>query len=93
VSDCFCASLAELSVLSDDPHEETRLRRTLFGIEIQRWRLASTIVVPDGGVGGPPCDASGIAGAIPRAVRIDESTLENITSEGPPTRRVAHEPA
>ena len=42
MSGCFCAALAELSVLSDDPREETRLRRTLFGIEIQRWRLAST---------------------------------------------------
>jgi hypothetical protein len=92
VSGCFCAALAELSVLSDDPREETRLRRTLFGIEIQRWRLASTIVVPDTG-SGPACDASGIAGAIPRAIRVDESTLENITADSLPTRRVAHEPA
>ena len=90
---CVCAALAELSVLSDDPREETLLRRTLFGIEIQRWRLASTIVVPDGGANSPACDESGIVGAIPRAVRVDESTLENITAEGLPTRRVAHEPA
>ena len=93
MSGCFCAALAELSVLSDDPREETRLRRTLFGIEIQRWRLASTIVVPEGGANGPACDASGIAGAIPRAVRVDESTLENITADDFPTQRVAHEPA
>jgi len=90
---CFCAALAELSVLSDDLREETRLRRTLFGIEIQRWRLASTIVVPDGGANGPAHDASGIAGAIPHAIRVDESTLENITADGLPSRRVAYEPA
>lgn len=93
MSGCFCAALAELSVLSDDPREETRLRRTLFGIEIQRWRLASTIVVPDAGATGPASDAPGIAGAIPRAVRADESTLENITVDDLPTQRVAHEPA
>lgn len=93
MSGCFCAALAELSVVSDDPREETRLRRTLFGIEIQRWRLASTIVVPDDGASGPVSDASGIAGAIPRAVRVDESTLENITAEDLPTQRVANEPA
>ena len=93
MSDCFCAALAELSVLADDPREETRLRRTLFGIEIQRWRLASTIVVPEGGANGPARGATGIAGAIPRAVRVDESTLENITAHGLPTRRLAHEPA
>lgn len=93
MSGCFCAALAELSVLSDDPREETRLRRTLFGIEIQRWRLASTIVLPDGGAAGPACDATGLAGAIPRAIRVDESTLENLTSDGLPTRRLAHDPA
>jgi hypothetical protein len=92
VNGCFCAALAELSVLSDDPREETRLRRTSFGIEIQRWRLASTVVVPHGGA-GPASDVGGIAGAIPRAIRSDESTLENIMSDGFPTLRVAHEPA
>jgi hypothetical protein len=92
VSGCFCAALAELSVLSNDPREETRLRRTLFGIEIQRWRLASTIVVPDGGVGGSACDARDLVGAVPRAVRVDESTIENITTEPLPTACVSHEP-
>ena len=90
---CFCAALAELSVLSDDLREETRLRRTFFGIEIQRWRLASTIVVPDASGNGPASDASGIAGAIPRAIRVDESNIENITADGLHTRLVAHEPA
>ncbi len=93
MSGCFCAALAELSVLADDPREETRLRRTRFGIEIQRWRLASSVVVPDGGTNGSAWDASDIAGAIPRVLRDDESTLENITAEGLPTPRVAHEPA
>ena len=93
MSDCFCAALAELSVLSNDPREETRLRRTLFGIEIQRWRLASTIVVPDGGVGGSACDARALVGAVPRAVRVDESTIENITTEPLRTACVSHEPS
>ena len=93
MSDCFCAALAELSVLADDPREETRLRRTLFGIEIQRWRLASTIVVPDGGANGPARDATGIAGSIPRAVRVEEPTLENTMADDFPYQRVAHEPA
>jgi hypothetical protein len=93
VNGCFCAALAELSVLSDDPREETRLRRTLFGIEIQRWRLASTIVVPDGGTAGAASDARDFVGAIPRAVRVDESTIENITTEPVPGGRVSHEPA
>ncbi len=90
---CFCAALAELSVLSDDPREETRLRRTLFGIEIQRWRLASTIVVPNGGTGGAACDARDFVGAVPRAVRVDESTIEMITTEPVPPGPVSHEPA
>lgn len=90
---CFCAALAELPVLSGDPREETRLRRTPFGIEIQRWRLASTIVIPDDGAGGPPADARGIAGAIPRAVSLDEPTLEHATSVSSPAERAAHEPA
>jgi hypothetical protein len=81
VNGCFCAALAQLSVLSDDLREETRLRRTLFGIEIQRWRLASTIVVPEGGTGGAACDARALAGAVPRAVRVDESTIENLTTD------------
>jgi hypothetical protein len=93
VSGCFCAALAELSVLSDDSREETRLRRTRFGIEIQRWRLASTLVVPDGGANGPACDASGIAGAIPLALKDDDSTLENIMTDGLSTGRVTHESA
>jgi hypothetical protein len=94
VSACFCAALAELSVLSDDPREETRLRRTIFGIEIQRWRLASTILVPEGGAGSAPAfDARGLAGAIPRAVQIDESTLENVADDSSPARRLAHEHA
>jgi hypothetical protein len=93
VSGCFCAALAELSVLSDDPREETRLRRTLFGIEIQRWRLASTIVVPDGGAAGTACDARDLVGAVPRAVRVDESTIENLTTEPTPAGRESHEPA
>lgn len=91
MSGCFCAALAELSVLSDDPREETRLRRTVFGIEIQRWRLASTIVIPEGG--GPACNADGMAGAIPRAASFEESTLENVTTHALPTGRLAHEPA
>ena len=93
MSGCFCAALAELSVLSNDPREETRLRRTLFGIEIQRWRLASTIVVPDGGVGGAACDARDLVGAVPRAMRIDESTIENITTDSLPTACLSHESA
>ena len=92
MSGCFCAALAELSVLSDDPREETRLRRTSFGIEIQRWRLASTFVVPHGGA-GPASDAGGMVGAIPHSIRSDESTLENITADDLPNLRVAHEPA
>lgn len=92
MSRCFCAALAGLSVLSDDPLEETRLRRTAFGIEIQRWRLASTFVVPHGGT-GPASDVCGVAGAIPRGIRVDESTLENIRADHFPTPRVAHEPA
>ena len=90
---CFCAALAELSVLSDDPREETRLRRTLFGIEIQRWRLASTIVIPDGGAAGAACDARDLVGAVPLAVRVDQSTIENITTEPLSATRVSHEPA
>ena len=94
MSACFCAALAELSVLSGDPREETRLRRTTFGIEIQRWRLASTIVLPEGGASGAPaCDASETVGAIPRAIRIDESTLENVTDDHLPARRLGHEHA
>lgn len=90
---CFCAALAELSVLSDDPREETRLRRTVFGIEIQRWLLASTTVIPDGGTAGAACDARDLVGAVPRAVRVDESTIENITNEPLPTACVSHESA
>ncbi|MEO8211695.1 MAG: hypothetical protein ABI560_00795 [Myxococcales bacterium] len=93
MSDCFCAALAQLAVLADDPREETRLRRTLFGIEIQRWRLASTIVVPDGGVNGPARDEAGIVGASPRAVRVEEPTLENTMADDLPYRLVAHGPA
>lgn len=79
MSRCFCRALAELSVLSDDPREETRLRRTIFGIEIQHWRLASTIVIPEGG--GPGCNSEGMAGAIPRVARLDESTVENLATD------------
>ena len=91
---CFCGALAELSVLSDDPREETRLRRTMFGIEIQCWRLASTIVLPDGSSSGSPaCDQTSMAGAVPRAVRIDESTVENVTLDCSPARQRAHDHA
>jgi hypothetical protein len=87
VSACFCAALAELSVQSDDPREETRLRRTMFGIEIQRWRLSSTILVPDDSPeGSPAVDTSALVGAFPRAVRIDESTVEDLTIDRRPAR-------
>ena len=91
MSRCFCPALAELAVLSDDPREETRLRRTVFGIEIQHWRLASTIVIPEGG--GPAGTVDGMAGAIPRTSRLEDSTLENVTTDAAPSGRVAHEPA
>ena len=91
MSRCVCAALAELSVLSGDPREETRLRRTVFGIEIQHWRLASTILIPEGG--GPACNADGMAGAIPRAARLEESTLEDVTTDALSAARLAHEPA
>ena len=91
---CFCGALADLSVLSDDPREETRLRRTMFGIEIQCWRLASTIVVPDGSSGGSPsCEQIGMAGAIPHAARSDESTVENVTFDCSRARPRAHDHA
>ena len=89
MSRCFCPALAELSVLSDDPREETRLRRTVFGIEIQHWRLASTIVIPEGGGPAGTLDA----GAIPRAARLEDSTLESVTTDALSTARLAHEPA
>ena len=91
MSRCVCAALAELSVLSDDPREETRLRRTVFGIEIQHWRLASTIVIPEGG--GPASNEDSLAGAIPRAASMEESTLENVATDAIPIGRLAHEPA
>ena len=88
---CFCAALGELTVLSDDPREETRLRRTVFGIEIQHWRLASMIVIPEGG--GPASNEDSLAGAIPRAASIEEPTLENVTTDALPIGRLAHESA
>ncbi len=91
MSGCFCAALGELTVLSDDPREETRLRRTMFGIEIQHWRLASMIVIPEGG--GPASNEDSLAGAIPRRASMEESTLENVTTDPLPTGRLAHEPA
>lgn len=91
---CFCGALADLSVLSDDPREETRLRRTMFGIEIQCWRLASTIVVPDGSSSGSPsCEQISMAGAVPRAVRSDEPTVQNVTLDRSPARPRAHDNA
>ena len=88
---CFCAALGELTVLSDDPREETRLRRTVFGIEIQHWRLASMIVIPEGG--GPASNEDGLAGTIPCAASMEESTLGNVTTDALPIERLAHEPA
>ena len=90
---CLCAALADLAVLSYDPREETRLRRTLFGIEIQRWRLASTMVIPDAGTTGAACDAHAPAGDVPRAGRGDKSKNENIRTEALPTACGSHEPA
>ena len=92
MSACFCSALVDLSVLSDDPREETRLRQTSFGIEVQRWRLASTVFIPDCSEGGSPaCDASAAAGAIPGAVRDDQSTLELITTRQVPACRPSHD--
>jgi hypothetical protein len=94
MSQCFCRALVDLSVLSDDTHEETRLRQTPFGIEVQRWRLASTVFIPDDTAGGSPaCDASGFTGAIPHTVRDDQSTLEIISPRPIPASGRDHEQA
>jgi hypothetical protein len=79
---CFCRELlAEMAALADDSREETRLRRTLLGVEIQHWRLASVIVLPDDAMGGAPArDSDTRFGAIPVATAdADESTVENLT--------------
>jgi hypothetical protein len=91
VSRCYCDALAEFVALSDDPREETRLRRTSFGVEVQRWRLASTIFVPDGSDGAPACDSDRLGGAIPRAVSADEPTIENLVTGRSPARQPAHD--
>jgi hypothetical protein len=91
VSRCYCDALAEFVALADDPREETRLRRTSFGVEVQRWRLASTIFVPDGSDGAPGCDSDGLGGALPRAVSADEPTLENLVTGTSLTRQPAHD--
>jgi hypothetical protein len=77
-----------MAALVDDSREETRLRRTFFGVEIQRWRLASVIVVPDDAMGGTPARASDAAlGAVPVATAdADESTVENLAPVFPSGR-------
>jgi hypothetical protein len=89
VSACICRELlAERAALVDDSREETRLRRTFFGVEIQRWRLASVIVVPDDAMGGAPARASDARpGAVPVATaEADESTVENLAPVFPSGR-------
>jgi hypothetical protein len=93
VSACFCRDLlAEMSALADDSREETRLRRTYFGVEIQRWRLASIIVIPDDSMGGAPArDSDAHPGAIPLSTTDVDSTVENPVPASFATQRTAHD--
>jgi hypothetical protein len=70
VTSCICRALTEL-VCSTDPEEETRIRRTPAGIQIECWRRVATILVPDNLPPGPSDVV--MAGAMPDALRDDES--------------------
>jgi hypothetical protein len=77
---CMCEALAGLTVCSDDPQDENRIRRTDTGaIEIQRWRLVSTITIPDSSSTPPPLpDQVSMTGVIPVSAIDDDRTLDDI---------------
>jgi hypothetical protein len=93
VSACICRELlAEMSRLADDSREETRLRRTYFGVEIQRWRLASMIVIPDDSMGGASACVSDVPpGAVPLSATDNDTTAEDLTRRPSPREQLSHE--
>jgi hypothetical protein len=84
---CACSVLAGESINLSDPREENRIRRTASGdLLIQRWRLISTIVLPDNSPLVPPgIDQVTMTGVIPSAELQDDSTLDDIELSNQPS--------
>jgi hypothetical protein len=77
VSACVCRALTEV-VCSNDPEEESRIRRLAGGIQIECWRRVAKIIVPDDLPPGP--NDVGMVDLTPDQLRHDECLELPLTS-------------